>query len=120
MAATYILMCRECRQYLSLGKLHFTESPISGDSRPAIQGIYDDRDRQWHIGDKVFSDCLAIFLIVHRNHTLMFVPEGVDELIEESDMGAMFDTMEPSILEANASSVEFDAEAELERWRQNL
>ena len=60
---------------------------------------------------------LEAFLIVHRNHELRFVPEGVDEILEDT-LGIFRGTHPEVIEEAKQAKVNWTAEKH--EWQQMI
>jgi hypothetical protein len=118
MAATYHLLCFDCRRYLSLGKVFWVGEDGAPLGEVRVQGVYFQPERRWRSRDEQFSRAIEGFLIRHRNHELRFVPEGVDELLETSGAGAV--PVELDEILAPDESVGVNEEAELQRWRERL
>lgn len=119
MAATYHLLCVDCLCYLSLGKVYwYTEegAPLDG---VRAQGVYDAEAGRWAARDETFGQAIEGFLIRHRNHELRFVPEGVDEMLEEQRK-APVESLEVEDVVEPIDAVGINAEQELDLWRRRL
>ena len=82
MAKPYHLICFDCKLYLSLGGLYWRTQQDEILRDPTVAGIQTVADDFRHRRDELFAHVIEKFLIIHRNHELRFVPEGVDELLE--------------------------------------
>ena len=118
MAATYHLLCMDCRLYLSLGKVYSFDAHGKALDGVTLDGLFDETSRRWRKRDDVFGRGLELFLIGHRNHELRFVPEGVDELIETRDSPVSPVSLEEVL--AGSMATEPDSELELAEWRKKL
>ncbi|WP_017327377.1 hypothetical protein [Synechococcus sp. PCC 7336] len=100
MSRDYMLICFNCKTYLSFGKVY--EEDKNGNLLDDItfDGIFEDKTRRWHKRDEFFGRVMEKFLILHRNHELRFVPEGVDEMLEIVDGKVVDRSEEESILES--------------------
>jgi hypothetical protein len=118
MAATYHLLCIDCRRNLSLGKVY----SVASDGRPlpatTLDGVYDATSRSWRRRDDFFGTAIEQFLIRHRNHHLSFVPEGVDELLE-SPWRPMVESVDETEL-VPGEVIDVDASEELAEWERKL
>lgn len=74
--------------------------------------------RRWHKRDEYFGRVIEKFLILHRNHELRFVPEGVDEFLED-DLGFTDDVEGDDLLKEKVEP-EVDWWKEKEVWQEKL
>lgn len=117
MAKTYDLLCIDCRRYLSFGKVYWRDAEGLRIGQVTFDGIYDPQDHAFHKRDEFFGRVVEKFLITHRNHELRFVPEGVDELLE--DECNIFEPDDAHELLAQ-EGVAPDWEKELVEWNRKL
>lgn len=115
MAGTYHLICVDCRAYLSLGKVHWQSESGEALDEVTIDGVFDPVERVWHRRDELFGRTVEGFLIRHRNHELRFVPEGVDEILE--DGGDVFTPLDPQDVLWPTVECKVDPEREMAEWR---
>ncbi|MEP7288935.1 MAG: hypothetical protein ABI947_24545 [Chloroflexota bacterium] len=83
-----------------------------------FDGVFDDDERKWHKRDIYFGKVMEKFLIAHRNHELRFVPEGVDELLENK-LGFISNVESNDVLK-NKIVPEVNWGKEKEDWEQKL
>lgn len=113
MASTYHLLCFDCRQYLSLGKVY----SVSEDDELhewRLQGVYDEERGVWVSRDELFGRAVEGFLIRHRNHEIRFVPEGVDELLDTPNSSVQPVKVEEVV--GPAPAIDVNADRELREW----
>ncbi len=115
--STYHLLCFDCWQYLSLGKVYCVFK--GGEQHEwRMQGVFNEERRSWVSREQLFGRAVEGFLIRHRNHEIRFVPEGVDELLDTpiSCVGAL-DVEE---VVAPSAAIDVDADGELQEWASRL
>ena len=115
MASIYHLLCFNCRIYLSLGKVYWSDEAGCALPETTLDGVFDEEGRAWHRRDELFGRAIEAFLLFHRNHELRFVPEGVDELLDTPESEVSPVDVGSILLDRSAGRP--DAEVELENWR---
>lgn len=118
MAHSYQLVCFDCKVSLSFGKVYTCETSKVSRGEVRTDGLYDDVQKTWRRHDQFFGQVFERFLLLHRNHALRFVPEGVDELVESS-IGFIPDVSPNEVLLTELAE-DVDAESELDRWKLRL
>src|SRR6266487_1745029 len=119
MSRDYDIVCCTCRVVIGLGKIHNPTPDSPQPEKWAFGGVFLDAD--WrevgrHGGDDVFCQVLQKFLILHRNHEIRVVPEGVSDYWEGT-LGP-FTPVEPEAILAAPLNPPLDWAAEREHWRQ--
>jgi hypothetical protein len=79
-----------------------------------FDGVFADRDRIWHKRDEFFGQVIERYLILHRNHELRFVPEGVDEILEDT-LGFIRDIQVEELFSISVSDINWWKE--LQHWK---
>lgn len=118
MANNYHLICFDCRQSLSFGKVFWIDKAGRKLPVPSFDGVFDMAHREWHKRDAFFGEVMERFLIRHRNHELRFVPEGVDELLEGS-LGYIED-VDADVIRNSRVDPEPDWDEELAEWQRRI
>ena len=118
MADTYNLTCFDCRESISLGKIYCFDSEGKPLDDFTCDGVWDRRSSTWNRQNELFGRAIEKFLILHRNHELRFVPEGVDELFE-STLGFINDVDADEVI-ARPVDPEPDAVMERESWKEKI
>lgn len=118
MSRDYHLMCLDCRIYLYMGKIYSMDDNGHLLEDVTFDGVFDDDERKWHKRDIYFGKVMEKFLIAHRNHELRFVPEGVDELLENK-LGFISNVESNDVLK-NKIVPEVNWGKEKEDWEQKL
>lgn len=83
MSRDYSLICKDCRVELHFGKVYWLDENHNPLEDTTFAGVHSWSGKKWHRRDEYFGKVMEKFLILHRNHHLMFVPEGVDEFMED-------------------------------------
>ena len=65
-----------------MGQIYWKSTGNEPLDDPTFFGVYLRADGKVHKRDEVFGRAMEKFLIAHRNHHLMFAPEGLDEMLE--------------------------------------
>ena len=118
MARNYLLICKTCQVSLSMGKAYWLAEDGSPLDDVTFDGVFSMAERKWHKRDEFFGRVLEKFLILHRNHELIFVPEGVDEYLEDY-IGYIQDVDSKEILNEKVEP-EVDWWEELQMWRRKV
>lgn len=108
-------MCVECRCYLSLGEVYWRDEKGKPLGETRLEGVFSTEDGRPHSRDEFFGRVLEKYLLIHRNHELRFVPEGVDELFE-TDAESVDAVEAQDVL--RLPEVQPDGEVELQSWTQ--
>jgi hypothetical protein len=118
MLSDYLLICLDCRIALYFGNVSWIDKDENPLEDVTFQGIFDTKNRQWHKRDEYFGRCLEKFLILHRNHELRFVPEGTDEILEET-VGTIQEIESDELLEKKVA-IEVNGREEKQMWLKRL
>ncbi len=108
----------DCSRYLSFGKVYSFDEHGKPLGATVYDGLYEKETGKRHKADDFFGRVMEAFLILHRNHEIRFVPEGVDELLETPSRPV--EAMDPSTLVGGQATIDLDPEAELQAWAGRL
>ena len=117
MAAEDHLLCIECREYLSFGKVFWVEmrDGIAIRIPHTCQGAIGMHRASAERDNARYVRVVESFLIKHRNHELRFAPEGVDELLSERI--GQFRMVDPENLLVEEIAPDPNSELELDLWK---
>lgn len=84
MSRNYLLASLDGKRTLSFGKVYWMDEQGVELEDVVFDGLYEFEKRQWHRLDTYFVKAVEQFLEMHREQEIRFVPEGVEQFLEDS------------------------------------
>ena len=84
MSRNYLLISFDGKESLSFGKVYWFDEYGRPLEDVTFDGVFEINARKWRKSDYYFVNSIERFLLIHKGQEIRFVPEGVDEFLENT------------------------------------